>query len=200
MVSASILDAFRNVLHSIGLVAAIMLTACSSPLDLDVDRDAAFRDNILHPRRMSLFYYFGDSAYEAIYIDPALLESVEIDTTTRPYLITIPQLNTPLFSCTASETFSPIVQGFGFTTIRQPCNERIVDIVNRSTFMNVEALHRDGSRKEYLWLVDGTNRRMRLGFVANPENRLIKGRIAISVVDPDRPRVLTYYGILTIDY
>jgi len=200
MESASILDGYRNTVRTLVMVFLLALTSCSSPLDLDVDREMSYRDDIVHPRRMSLLYYFGDSAYEAIYIDPALLASIEIDTATRPFVVTIPQLNTPLFACSASEAFSPIIQGFGFSTIAQPCNERIVDIVNRSTFMNVETLQRDGSRREYLWVVDGVSRRMRLGFVASPENRLIKGRIALSVADPDRPRVLSYYGILTIEY
>ncbi|MBU3742649.1 MAG: hypothetical protein FGM24_10255, partial [Candidatus Kapabacteria bacterium] len=135
----------------ISALCIVLLTACSSPLDLDVDRSTTFNDNIVHPKRISLLYYFGDSAYEAIYIDPAFLQSIDIDTSQNPVLLTIPQFNTPQFACSASATFTPIVRGFGFSVTDFPCNERIVDIVNRSTFFDVEVLRLDGRRLDYQW-------------------------------------------------
>lgn len=200
MVSASILVDCRNMSLWLGAALAVLLTACSSPLDLDVDRTTMFNDDIVHPSRISLLYYFGDSAYEAIYVDPAFLQSIDIDTSTNPVLLTIPQFNTPLFPSTATETFTPMVRAFGFSVTKFPCNERIMDVINRSTFFSVEVLHQDGRRQDYQWQADDSGRRFRLGLVASRENRLLKGRIAMNIADPERPRVLSYYGILTIEY
>lgn len=200
MVSASISAAFAKAFAAAALVTTVFVVGCSSPLELDVDRSMAYNDGTVHPTRVSLLYYFGDSAYEAIYIDKSLLESMVIDTSQSPYRITIPQFTTPMFSCTANWDYTPLVKGFGLSVDAQPCDEVVVDVVNRRTYVNVEMKHMDGRRADYLWFVDGSNKRMRVGFVSSPDNRLIKGRVVINVVDPDRPRVLNYYGVLTLEY
>lgn len=200
MVSASISAAFVKAFAVAALVTTVFVVGCTSPLELDVDRSMAYNDGTVHPTRMSLLYYFGDSAYEAIFIDKTLMESVVIDTSTTPFRITIPQLSTPMFSCTANWDFTPLVKGFGLSVDAQACDEIVQDVVNRRTYVNVEMKHMDGRHADYLWFVDGSTKRMRIGFVSSPANRLIKGRVIINVVDPDRPRVLNYYGVLTVEY
>jgi hypothetical protein len=200
MGSASISAVCAKAVAVAALVTSLIIVGCSTPLDLDVDRSMVYNDGTVHPKRVSLLYYFGDSAYEAIFIDKTLMESIVIDTSSSTYRITIPQMATPMFSCTANWDYTPLVKGFGFSVDRQECDENVIDVVNRRTYVNVEMKHVDGRRADYLWFVDGSTKRMRVGFVASPENHLIKGRLIIHVVDPDRPRVLSYYGILTVEY
>ena len=63
----------------IAVGAVVLLHACSSPLDLDVDRTKNYPDGGTHPTRLSLYYYFGDSAYEAIVTDTLLLNNIWIE-------------------------------------------------------------------------------------------------------------------------
>lgn len=196
-----ILDACRNMrtLPTI-LALLVIVSACSSPLDLDVDRTLTFDDGLVQPKRMSLLYYYGDSAYEALYVDTTFLSTVLIDTTIRPYRVTIPQMNTPIFPCSATADHSPLIRGFGFSVSRHPCNEQLTAIANPYTYVNVELLDNNGRRSNQDWTIGTRGTQFYVGLLASPENRLIKGRLTIRVPDPDRPRTLTYHGVLTIEY
>ena len=195
------MDVYRNMRTLPTILALIVvISACSSPLELDVDRTLSYNDGLVQPKRMSLLYYYGDSAYEALYVDTTFLSTVLIDTTTRPYRVTIPQMNTPLFPCRATADQTPLVRGFGFSITKHPCTEQLTAIANPYTYVSVELLDNNGRNSEQDWTIGTRGTRFYIGLLASPENRLIKGRLTIHVPDPDRPRTLTYHGVLTIEY
>lgn len=184
------------------LVLALIAGACSSPLDLDVDRSIKYVDDVVSPHRATLFYYFADSAYEAIYADPRLLNGIRIDTSVTPARISISQIVSPRFSAVASAQHPVMVEAFGFGLHDYPADESIRDVINGSTFLNVNLLQSDNvTARSYLWFIDGISRRLRIGFIHQREKRVVKGRVVINVTDPYRSNnVATYYGLLTLDY
>jgi hypothetical protein len=194
--------AMKHIYIAISLVLISALGSCSSPLDLDVDRSVRYIDNVVSPHRAALFYYFADSAYEAIYSDARLLGGIKIDTSVTPARISIVQINSPRFLAVPSFSQPVMVEAFGFGLHDHPADETVRDVVNGSTFLNVNLLQSDNvTTRSYLWFIDGVSRRLRIGFIHQPEKRVVKGRIIINIIDPHRNNaVATYYGLLTLDY
>jgi len=193
----------NDILIALALAASILfVVSCSSPLELDVDRTMTYTDGVVSPFRATLLYYFGDSAYEAIYSDLRLLQSIKIDTMKHPSRITIQQLNSPRFATAPSAQYPVMIQAFGFGLHDQPADEVVRDIVNGFTFLNVDLLQTDNTTsRNYLWFIDGVTRRLRVGFIQEPLKRIVKGRILIQITDPYRDnKTVTTYGLLTLDY
>lgn len=184
------------------LLFSLTLGACSSPLELDVDRSMKYVDDVVSPHRATLFYYFADSAYEAIYSDPRLLSGIRIDTSSTPAKITISQIVSPRFAAQPSPNQPVMVEAFGFGLHDHPTDEVVRDVVNGSTFLNVNLLQSDNvSTRSLLWFIDGATRRLRVGFIHERDKRVVKGRVIINITDPYRNNeVATYYGLLTLDY
>ncbi len=184
----------------LGVVLGLVMLACSSPLDLSTDRKMNYADKTTNPTRISLLYYYGDSAIEFIYTDPEILKGVLIDTGATPFRVTIPHLQTPNTRFTPTKDFTPLVTEFSFGVERQPCDNVISTLVNSDTWFNVKHLTKDYTIKEYLWFADTSGRQFRLGLASVEEKRLVKGRIQISIADPDRPRFVNYNALVTLEY
>lgn len=180
-----------------------VLVGCSSPLELDTPREQRYIDRFVTPTRLTIAYQVDSSAFEAIYSDPTFLSSIRIDTSAEKYVVTIPSISTPLFSCKPSLNASTVVRSFGFSVQNATCDSVARDIINPDTFLNVLVMDYAGRENDYLWFVDGVNRRLRLAFVQVPSVRQVKGRIIINVANPHPQMggpVLSSFGIMTIDY
>jgi hypothetical protein len=179
------------------------MLGCSSPLELDTPREQRFIDRYVTPTRLTIAYQVDSSAFEAIYNDPAFLSSIRIDTSAEKFVVTIPSFSTPLFACRPSLDASTVVRSFGFSVNEAVCDSIARDVVNADTFLNVLVMDYVGRENDYLWFVDGVNRRFRLAFVQVPSVRQVKGRIIINIANPHPQMggpVLSSFGIMTIDY
>ncbi|MCU0329870.1 MAG: hypothetical protein MUC47_02705 [Candidatus Kapabacteria bacterium] len=184
-------------------VCGCVLEGCSSPLELDTPREQRFIDRFVTPTRLTIAYQVDSSAFEAIYSDPTFLSSIRIDTSADRFVVSIPSISTPLFSCKPSADASTVVRSFGFSVQNAICDSIPRDIINPDTFLNVLVMDYVGRENDYLWFVDGVNRRLRLAFVQVPSVRQVKGRIIINIANPHPQMggaVLSSFGIMTIDY
>lgn len=182
-------------------VLVFTLASCKSPLELDVDRSMRYLSGEVPAKRASLFYYYADSSYEAIFSDTALLNSIVIDTLSEPMYVTIPQLATPRFGCVPNSTETPIVNAFSFSVDHMMTNDSSSACVNPKTYFYAQHLDKFGATQDYQWFADYAGRRLDIGFVELRKLRTIKGRIVIRVVNPENPmKIMTTNALLTLDY
>lgn len=182
-------------------VLVLMLASCKSPLELDVNRSMRYLSGEVPAKRASLYYYYADSSYEAIFSDTALLNTIVIDTLSEPMRVTIPQLATPRFGCLPNTTETPIVNAFSFSVDHMKTNDSSMTCVNPKTYFYAKHMDRYGAMQDYQWFADATGRRLDVGFIELRNLRTIKGRIVIRVVNPDDPtKIMTTNALLTLDY
>jgi hypothetical protein len=178
-----------------------LVAACSSPLDLDVDRTSGFNDGTVSPHRVSMYYYYSDSSYEAIFQDTAILNGILIDTSVKPFRVSIKRLPMPEVPWTCNMPWTTMVKSFCISTDRQPADNQTELTVGAQSWMAVQHLDTSGAKKEYLWFADSLGRQLRVGFSAVDYLRTVKGRVNIFVVDPQRPALSnSYNAVITMDY
>lgn len=183
------------------MVTVVIVGSCSSPMELDVPRTRIYLDSLVNPTRMSLYYYYADSAWEAVYTDPLVLSKCFIDTGAAPFNVTIPALRTPKFACMPTDYYSTVVTSFSFSSIRQACDGMSQNCIGSNAYMFAKHKGVGDSISEHLWFADMSGRQIRIGYTAVPELRLVKGRINLSVIDPLlTSRFLSFNAILTIEY
>ncbi|HCN04964.1 MAG TPA: hypothetical protein DIS79_05030 [Bacteroidetes bacterium] len=203
---ASVLTSARYGNVTAAVVAIVIVTSllasCSSPNDLDVPRAEWYSDGAVHPSRLSIYYYYGDSAYEAIVTDPSLLSSIWLEYSTYPCEITIPQLVFALpDTVTATPEFTPFVRSFSISTERQPADGEFRVCSNTESWIAGDFLEQDGQRRSFKWGFDSTLRQIRVAYYMVPGENLIKGSFQFIVADPRYPsRYQTYRALVTIEY
>lgn len=179
----------------------LTLASCKSPLELDVDRSMRFLSGEVPAKRASLYYYYADSSYEAIFSDTALLNTIVIDTLSEPMRVTIPQLATPRFGCLPNTTETPIVNAFSFSVDHMKTNDSSTTCVNTKTYFYAKHMDIFGAMQDFQWFADSVGRRLDIGFIELRKLRTVKGRIVIRVINPDDPtKVMTTNALLTLDY
>lgn len=179
----------------------LLLGACSSPLDLDVDRTKHYPDGGTHPKRLSLYYYYGDSAYEAIVTDTTLLHKIWIERGSTPYRITVPSLEFHLpDTIKASPQFTPFVRAFAFSSTAVPCDGQFVMCTSPSTWLAGEYLTQRGTWEPFQWSTDTGNRQLRIAYYDVPSERLLKASLQILVGDPVLPRYASFRALITLEY
>ncbi len=191
----------RNaIIFVIGSVV-LMLGACSSPLDLDVDRTKHYPDGGTHPTRLSLYYYFGDSAYEAIVTDTTLLHKIWIERGSTPYRITIPRLEFHLpDTIKASPQFTPFVRSFSFSSNNVLCDGQFTMCTSPFSWLSGEYLTQQGKWEPFQWSTDTGNRQIRVAYYDVPYERLVKASLQILVGDPVLPRYASFRALITLEY
>lgn len=191
------------------LAVIAIVAACTSPLELDVDRDKTFIDGTAHPKRVSIYYHFADSAYESMITDPALLESIWIERVQGPsslgtkdlYSVTIPEL-----AFTVSNELRPskerpvMIEAFSFSCEKQPADGEFRFCVNPQSWIRGRYLEEREAQIPFFWLADDRNRHIRAAFSALPEQRMIKGSIILGVTEPRGQRSVTCRARVTLEY
>lgn len=186
-----------------------IISACTSPLELDVDRDKTFIDGAVHPRRVSIYYHFADSAYESMITDPVVLESMWIERATGIgpqgntdlYSVTIPEL-----AFTVSNELRPskerpvMVEAFSFSCERQPADGEFRFCVNPRSWIRGRYLEDREAFIPFMWMADDRGRHIRAAFTAEPEQRIVKGSIILGVTEPRGQRSATYRARITLEY
>lgn len=204
MASALISARYGNVMAVViaVIVSASLLFSCSSPNDLDVPRVTWYSDGAVHPSRLSIYYYYGDSAYEAIVTDPSLLNSIWLEYSTSPCEITIPQLVFALpDTITATPEYTPLISSFSISTQRQPADGEFRVCSNAESWIAGDYIEQDGRKTSFKWGFDSTLRQIRVAYYMVPGENLLKGSFQFIVADPRYPaRYQTYRALVTIEY
>ncbi|MCX6139807.1 MAG: hypothetical protein NTX15_03095 [Candidatus Kapabacteria bacterium] len=184
------------------LLTAVVLYACKTPLELDVDRTKAYTDGAVHPMRLSMFYYFGDSAYEAIVTDTAFLNTIWIEKNSTPYRLTIPRLEFSLPDTIRGSSDSvPFVRKFCFATDNTMCNGVYSMCITANSWVAGEYLTPNNLLWiPFLWPTDDKGRQIRMAFYEVREEHLIKGSFQILVADPNVNRYASNRALMTIEY
>jgi hypothetical protein len=178
-----------------------MLQACTSPLDIDVDRTKHYPDGGTHPTRLSLYYYFGDSAYEAIVTDTTLLNNIWIERGVTPYRITIPTLEFHLpDTIKASAQFTPFVRAFAFSSTNVLCDGQFTMCTSPLSWLAGEYLNPKGAWEPFKWSTDTDNRQLRIAYYDVPTERLVKASLQILVGDPYVQRYSSFRALITLEY
>lgn len=196
--------------RSMIIALALAFMSCTSPLELDVDRDATFIDGSTHPKRVSVYYHFADSAYEAIIIDPTWLETVWIERAPVPggnadtyrYSISIPQLVFEVPQTVRPSKERPVmVHRFSLSCRQQPADGQFRYCINPSSWIQGLIFdERGGDPEPFQWLADERGRQLRLAFFAVPQQRIMKGSIQLALVEPRGQRYSTYRALITMEY
>lgn len=192
-----------NTIHRIVALACVVLTlvSCSSPLDLDVDRDIKNIDNIVSPSRLSMYYHFGDQGYEAIVTNEALLKSILIDKSSNPCKITIPQfLFTLSETDTATPAYTPFIRTFSFSSIAQPADGFFRNAVNKESWIAGDYIDFTSAHQEFNWMADNSGREIRIAYYTVADEKIVKGFVQFLVADPATPRYVTFRALLTMEY
>ena len=184
------------------LFVTLTIVACTSPLDLDVDRTRTFSDGAKHPLRLTFYYYFGDSAYEAIVTDTAFLNHVWIEEGINAKQVTIPgfifQLPRPFLP---TIEYSPFVNKLCFQTEQQPADGVFRLCQNENSWLQGSYLDATGKPVPFRWMADDLWHRIRLAYYDIPEESLIKGSMQIVIIDPVLPtRIMSYRALITMEY
>ncbi|NQW29277.1 MAG: hypothetical protein HQ472_02030 [Ignavibacteria bacterium] len=185
----------------ISLVALLTITACQSPTDLNVDRSLLYMDGGVHPTRLSFYYYFGDSAYEAIVVDTSLLNTVWIEDQSTNYAVTIPQFIFQLpDTLKSSVAHTPFVRKLCFSTYKKPCDGNYTNCMNANSWLSGEYVGVNGQLVPFAWSADNASRRLGLAFYKVDQLNLIKGAVQIVVADPNLPRFEIYRALITLEF
>lgn len=185
----------------IALALGICLAACQSPTDLDVDRSLKYMDGAVHPNRLSFYYYFGDSAYEAIVTDTSMLNTVWIEGRTNNYAVSIPQFIFSLpdtLQTTASHT--PFVKKLCFSITKKPCDGVFTNCLNANSWLAGEYIGTNNSIVPFQWSTDNISRQLRLAFYKVDGLNMVKGAMQIVIADPMYPRFEIYHALITMEF
>ncbi len=183
------------------MVTAVLSYACKSPVELDVDRTKAYVDGAVHPTRLSVYYYFGDSAYEAIVTDTAFLNTIWIERSTTPYRLTIPRLEFSLpDTIRPNIDQSPFVRTFCFSTDNMICDGVWNLCQSPSSWMAGEYFTVNETWSPYQWAADDQGRQIRIAFYEVEGARIIKGSTQILVSHPYDSGYESYRALLTLEY
>ncbi len=185
----------------LSILAILAMSSCTSPLDLDVDRDKAYADGAFHPKRLSFYYHFADSAYEAIVTDTSFLNTIWIEQTEPFFEITIPQFVFELPQ-TIEPTLqhTPFVSTLCFATQKRPADGLYRLCINDNSWMDGAYIDQFGITVPFHWEADDQGRQIRLAYYQLPRERLIKGSIQVALADPAGARYVTYRALITMEY
>ena len=189
----------------VGLMALALISSCTSPLDLEVNRDKAYADGSFHPKRLSFYYHFADSAYEAIVVDTTFLNSIWIDQTEPFFEVTIPEFVFQLPQ-TIEPTLehTPFVSTLCFASNEQPADGLYRLCINSNSWMEGAYIDQFGIMVPFRWpnpwYADDQGRQIRLAYYQLPRERLIKGSMQIALTDPATARFVTYRALITMEY
>jgi hypothetical protein len=182
-------------------ILSLCMVACKSPTELDVDRTLKYMDGAVHPTRLTFYYYFGDSAYEAIVIDTSMLNTIWIEDKAKDYAVTIPQF---IFSLpdtlNASASHTPFVRKLCFSINRQPCNGVYTNCQNPSTWLAGDYIGSNNTLVPFVWNTDNTSKQLRLAFYKVNSLNIVKGAMQIVIADPMFPRFEIYHALITMEY
>ena len=204
--------AFRSTLaRSIDLKAIALLivgiglfSACTSPLDLDVERSRTFVDGAKNPTRLSFYYHFGDSAYEALVTDPTFLAKIWIEPQvgSEQLTITVPQFIFQLpINVTPTAEHNPLVKTLCFASHQQPTDGVFRSCTNQNSWMEGLYLDERGDPTPFNWMADNTGRQIRLAYYNVPEENLIKGSMQVIVTEPIYGQnYASYRALITLEY
>lgn len=192
----------KSIVIFLALATTVLTFACKSPLDLDVDRTKVYTDGAVHPQRLSMFYYFGDSAYEAIVTDTAFLNTIWIERNTTPIRLTIPRLEFSLpDTITGKSDTVPFVRKFCFSTDKAICDGVFAMCVTNNSWVAGEYLTPNNAMwLPFHWPTDDKGRQIRMAFYPVDDERLIKGSFQILVADPNVNRYASNRALMTIEY
>lgn len=201
MVSASILARAGNLFLAGCFALTFAMMSCTSPLDIDVDRTKSFSDGSVHPLRLSLFYYFGDSAYEAIVTDTSFLNSIWIEPSSGMFEVTIPnlQFNLP-DSARGAVGQTPFVKSFCFSSNRKPSDGSYSSCMSANSWIAGVYLDDNDKWQTFHWPADDRGRQIRLAYYHVEGQKLVKGVIQILVLDPKRARYESYRAVISMEY
>ena len=192
----------RTRLAIISLV--VIAASCSSPLDLDVDRDKEFADGAINPKRISFFYYFGDDGYEAIINDTALLNTIWLIPREQFYSVTIPKFEFHLpDTLRPGFPYNPFVNSLSFSVEDRLADGFLRLCVNTDTWFKGTYEDQFGNPIQYVWPADDWSHQFRLALYQVEGLRTIKGTVQIVLEDPSFPpgaRWRIYNALMTIDY
>ena len=183
------------------VLVSMFVAACTSPLELDVDRTKAYTDGTVHPKRLSMYYHFLDSAYEAIVTDTGYLNSIWIEPDPAFWRVTIPQLIFELpKTIHPSGQMSPFVHTLCFSTDRQPTDGVYRLCVNDNSWIEGEYLDPFGAVVPFQWYADDRGRQIRIAFYHLPTENIVKASIQVAIVDPSGARYVSYRALITMEY
>lgn len=179
-----------------------ILTSCQSPMDLDVDRKEWYSDGAIHPNRLSLYYYFGDSAFEAIVTDTSFLNTIWIERNLTPWQVTIPEFNFSLGD-TIHATYgqTPLVRQFCFSTYKQRTDGFYRSCVGNNSWIEGEYYDAMYQRQTFRWMTNSGDKKILIAWFQPDGQQLIKGRMAIRLANPANPLdTATFNGLFTLEY
>lgn len=184
------------------MVLLLLTVGCQSPMDLDVDRQQWYSDDALNPKRLSLYYYFGDSAYEAIVTDTSFLNQIWLERSTKPWQITIPEF---IFSLgdTIHATLgtTPLVRQFSFSTYKQNVDGFYRSCTGANSWIEGEYYDQMYVRQQFRWMTNALDKKILLAWFQPDGQQLIKGRMAIRVANPANTLdTATFNGLFTMEY
>ncbi len=183
------------------LVLAMMIGSCSSPMELDVSREMWYTDGAIHPNRLTLYYYFGDSAYEAIVTDTSFLNQIWIERGHTPWQVTVPQfvfqLDTALH---ATWTQPTLVRAFCFSFQRYNVDALYRSCQNANSWIEGEYLDITYSRVPFRWMTNDSTKVIQIAWFKPEEQNLLKGRLQIQVLNPSHQQMATFNGLLTMEF
>ncbi len=184
------------------VLALAVLGGCESPMELDVDRTEQYMDGSVHPTRLSLYYYFGDSAYEAIVVDTSFLNTIWISKGTEPWTITIPQFNFTLSdSMQATPEHSPLVREFSFSIENQRVDGFFRSCINTNCWLAGAYLDQMKVSHDFRWYSNILDKQILLAWFRPEGQDLVKGRMAIRIINPMNPSdTVTYNGLFTVEF
>ncbi len=185
----------------IAVIATITVASCTSPLDLDVDRDKLYADGTVHPKRLSMYYHFLDSAYEAIVTDTSYLNTIWIEPDPSFWRVTIPQLIFELpQSIEPTFEMTPFVNTLSFGTTKVPTDGVYRPCINTESWLEGAYIDPFGLTVPFHWYADDRGRQIRLAYYHLPTENLIKASIQIAITDPSGLRYTTYRALITLEY
>lgn len=180
----------------------LFVGSCQSPMDLDVDRKEWYSDGALNPSRLSLYYYFGDSAFEAIVTDTSFLHQIWLERSSTPWQITIPEFNFSLGDTIhATFDYSPIVRQFSFSTTRQNVDGFYRSCVGGQSWIEGEYFDAMYQRQQFRWYTNNNDKKILLAWFQPDGQQLIKGRMVIRVANPANSLdTATFNGLFTLEF
>ncbi len=192
---------FNSILTLACLSGTLLFVGCDSPMSLDVNRTTWYADGAVHPSRLQFFYYFADSAYEAIVTDTSFLNQIWIERSQSPWTITVPQFLFQLpSSVRATSTTSPLVRSFCFGFDQHPVDGLFRSCINMNSWLEGEFIESNLTVSPFHWMANTSNRQILIAWYKPIDNNLLKGRIVIRVQDPVTYRLVSYNALLTLEY
>jgi hypothetical protein len=155
----------------------------------------------VHPTRLTLYYYFADSAYEAIVTDTTFLHQIWIERDREPWQVTVPyfsfQLDTTI---KASINQTPLVRTFCMSFQRYSIDGLYRTCVNTNSWLEGEYIDASYLTQQFHWPANNNDKKIQIAWFHPESEKLLKGRVAIQVRNPVGPNTVTYNALMTLEY